>query len=69
MIDLPRLRHAFPERHIIYFDSIDSTQRVAAASEPGTIVLADRQFKDEIGHENESNGGLTSENHWEIVCQ
>jgi len=34
MIDLLRLRHAFPERHIIYFDSIDSTQRIAAASEP-----------------------------------
>ena len=44
MIDLARLRQAFPERHILYFDSLDSTQRVAAACQPGTIVLADRQL-------------------------
>lgn len=50
MIDLPRLRRAFPERHIIYFDSIDSTQRIAAASEPGTIVLADRQLAGQGRH-------------------
>jgi len=43
-MDLDRLRAAFPERHIIYFDSLDSTMRVASASEPGTIVLADRQL-------------------------
>jgi BirA family biotin operon repressor/biotin-[acetyl-CoA-carboxylase] ligase len=50
MIDLPRLRQAFPDRHIIYFDSIDSTQRIAAASEPGTIVLADRQLAGQGRH-------------------
>jgi BirA family biotin operon repressor/biotin-[acetyl-CoA-carboxylase] ligase len=44
MIDLARLRLAFPERQILYFDSLDSTQRIAAASEPGSIVLADRQL-------------------------
>ena len=44
MIDLARLRQAFPERHILHFESLDSTQRVAAACEPGTIVLADRQL-------------------------
>ena len=44
MIDLARLRQAFPERHILYFESLDSTQRVAAASQPGAIVLADRQI-------------------------
>lgn len=43
-MDLARLRTAFPERQILYFDSLDSTMRVAAASEPGTIVLADRQL-------------------------
>ena len=43
-MDLDRLRAAFPERHILYFDSLDSTMRVASASEPGTIVLADRQL-------------------------
>ena len=50
MIDLARLRQAFPDRHIIYFDSIDSTQRIAAASEPGTIVLADRQLAGQGRH-------------------
>jgi len=43
MIDLARLRQAFPERQILHFESVDSTQRVAAESEPGTIVLADHQ--------------------------
>ena len=50
MIDLARLRHAFSERQILYFDSIDSTQRIAAASEPGTIVLADRQLAGQGRH-------------------
>jgi BirA family biotin operon repressor/biotin-[acetyl-CoA-carboxylase] ligase len=43
-MNLERLRAAFPERQILYFDSLDSTMRVAAASQPGTIVLADRQL-------------------------
>ena len=43
-MDLDRIRAAFPDRQILYFDSIDSTMRVAAASEPGTVVLADRQL-------------------------
>jgi BirA family biotin operon repressor/biotin-[acetyl-CoA-carboxylase] ligase len=43
-MDLERLRAAFPDRQILYFDSLDSTMRVAAASEPDTIVLADRQL-------------------------
>ena len=50
MIDLDRLRQAFPERNIIHFDSIDSTQRIAAASEPGAIVLADRQLAGQGRH-------------------
>src|ERR1019366_4773080 len=50
MIDLARLRQAFPERHILYFDSLDSTQRVAAACQPGTIVLADRQLAGQGRH-------------------
>src|SRR5437764_738121 len=50
MIDLPRLRQAFPDRQILYFDSIDSTQRIAAASEPGAIVLADRQLAGQGRH-------------------
>jgi BirA family biotin operon repressor/biotin-[acetyl-CoA-carboxylase] ligase len=44
MIGLARLRQAFPERHILHFDSLDSTQRAAAGCEPGTIVLADCQL-------------------------
>jgi len=43
MIDLARLRQAFPDRQILHFDSVDSTQRVAAESPAGTIVLADHQ--------------------------
>lgn len=44
MIDLARLRLAFPDRQILHFESIDSTQRAAAGCEPGTIVLADCQL-------------------------
>jgi BirA family biotin operon repressor/biotin-[acetyl-CoA-carboxylase] ligase len=43
-MDHDRLRAAFPDHEILYFDSLDSTMRVAAASELGTIVLADRQL-------------------------
>jgi BirA family biotin operon repressor/biotin-[acetyl-CoA-carboxylase] ligase len=43
-MNLDRLRDAFPERQIIYFDSVDSTMRIAAASEPGAVVIADRQL-------------------------
>ena len=43
-MNLDRLRAALPERRILYFDSIDSTMRLAAASEPGTIVIAGRQL-------------------------
>ena len=50
MIDLDRLRQAFPERQILHFDSIDSTQRAAAGCEPGTIVLADCQLAGQGRH-------------------
>ena len=50
MIDLTRLRQAFPERQILHFDSLDSTQRAAAGCEPGTIVLADRQLAGQGRH-------------------
>jgi BirA family biotin operon repressor/biotin-[acetyl-CoA-carboxylase] ligase len=43
-MELARLRAAFPQRQILYFDSVDSTMRIAAASESGAIVLADRQL-------------------------
>ncbi len=49
-MDVARLQRAFPERQILYFDAIDSTQRVAAGSEPGTIVLADRQIAGQGRH-------------------
>ena len=45
-----RLRDAFPERQILYFESLDSTMRVAATCEPGTIVLADCQLAGEGRH-------------------
>jgi BirA family biotin operon repressor/biotin-[acetyl-CoA-carboxylase] ligase len=50
MIDLPRLRQAFPDRRILYFESVDSTQSVASTCEPGTIVLADRQLAGQGRH-------------------
>ncbi|MEO8592442.1 MAG: biotin--[acetyl-CoA-carboxylase] ligase [Candidatus Solibacter sp.] len=49
-MDVDRLRRAFPDRQILYFEEIDSTQRVAAASEAGTIVLADRQLAGQGRH-------------------
>ena len=50
MIDLDRLRTAFHDRQILHFDSVDSTQRIAATCEPGTIVLADRQLAGQGRH-------------------
>jgi BirA family biotin operon repressor/biotin-[acetyl-CoA-carboxylase] ligase len=50
MIDLDRLRLAFHDRQILHFDSIDSTQRIAATCEPGTIVLADCQLAGQGRH-------------------
>ena len=45
-----RLRDAFPDRQFLYFEAIDSTMRVAATCEPGTIVLADSQLAGEGRH-------------------
>jgi BirA family biotin operon repressor/biotin-[acetyl-CoA-carboxylase] ligase len=50
VIDLARLRQAFPDRRILHFDSVESTQRVASSCEPGTIVLADRQLAGQGRH-------------------
>jgi BirA family biotin operon repressor/biotin-[acetyl-CoA-carboxylase] ligase len=50
MIDLARLRQAFPDRNIIHFESIDSTQQAAARCEPGAIVLADCQLAGQGRH-------------------
>ena len=50
MIDLARLRMAFPDRQILHFESLDSTQRAAAGCEPGTIVLADEQLAGQGRH-------------------
>jgi BirA family biotin operon repressor/biotin-[acetyl-CoA-carboxylase] ligase len=44
LMNLARLRAAFPRRQIMYFDSVDSTMRIASASEPGAVVIADRQL-------------------------
>ena len=50
MIDLARLRQAFPDREIIHYESIASTQRAAAGCEPGAIVLADCQLAGQGRH-------------------
>ena len=49
-MDLDRLYAACPNRRILYFDSIDSTQRAAGGCAVGTIVLADRQFAGQGRH-------------------
>jgi BirA family biotin operon repressor/biotin-[acetyl-CoA-carboxylase] ligase len=42
-LDIGGLRREFPDRRIDYYPSIDSTMRVAAALEPGAVVLAEAQ--------------------------
>ncbi len=42
-LDIGGLRREFPDRRIDYYASIDSTMRVAAALEPGEVVLAEEQ--------------------------
>ena len=42
-LDIGALRREFPDRRIDYDPSIDSTMRVAAALEPGAVVLAEEQ--------------------------
>ena len=49
-MNIDRIRRAFPARHILYFDEVNSTQSIAAANEPGTIVLADRQLAGQGRH-------------------
>jgi BirA family biotin operon repressor/biotin-[acetyl-CoA-carboxylase] ligase len=49
-MDVDRLRNLFPDRRILYFDAIDSTQRAAAGEETGTVVLADRQLAGQGRH-------------------
>ena len=42
-LDIAGLRREFPDRRIDYYPTIDSTMRVAAALEPGDVVLAEEQ--------------------------
>jgi len=49
-MSLDRLRAAFPDRRILYFDSIDSTQRVAAGEPAGTVILAGQQLAGQGRH-------------------
>jgi BirA family biotin operon repressor/biotin-[acetyl-CoA-carboxylase] ligase len=43
-MNIDSLRAAFPERNILYFDSLDSTMRAAAENGPGAVVIANRQL-------------------------
>jgi BirA family biotin operon repressor/biotin-[acetyl-CoA-carboxylase] ligase len=43
-MDLDRLRRELGPRRILYYPSIDSTMRVAAGCEAGTLVIADEQL-------------------------
>jgi BirA family biotin operon repressor/biotin-[acetyl-CoA-carboxylase] ligase len=49
-MDLERLHTVFPDRRILFFEAIDSTQRAAGGCALGTIVLADRQFAGQGRH-------------------
>jgi BirA family biotin operon repressor/biotin-[acetyl-CoA-carboxylase] ligase len=42
-LDIDRIRRAFPERSITYYESIDSTMQAAAGGKPGDVVLAEEQ--------------------------
>jgi BirA family transcriptional regulator, biotin operon repressor / biotin---[acetyl-CoA-carboxylase] ligase len=43
MIEIDRLRSAFPDRRIDYYPSVDSTMRAAAGLPAGSVVLSDEQ--------------------------
>ncbi|HXB70263.1 MAG TPA: biotin--[acetyl-CoA-carboxylase] ligase [Candidatus Acidoferrales bacterium] len=62
MMDLDRLRAAFPGRPILYYPSLDSTMRAAAGCERGTIVIAGEQLAGQGRHghawHSEANTGL-----------
>ena len=49
-MDVDRLRTLFPDRRILFFDAIDSTQRAAAGEDLRTVVLADRQLAGQGRH-------------------
>ena len=49
-MDLDRLRRELSPRRILYYPSIDSTMRVAAGCEAGTLVIADQQLAGQGRH-------------------
>ncbi len=61
-LDPERVRRAFPERRIDYFDSIDSTMRAAAGLERGSVVIAGEQTAGQGRHghswHSEAGAGL-----------
>jgi len=60
--DLPRLRAAFPERRIVYYETIDSTMTAAVGLEPGSVVIAGEQTAGQGRHghswHSEAGNGL-----------
>ena len=61
-LDLERVRGAFPDRRIEYFDSIHSTMHVAAGLERGSVVVAGEQTAGQGRHghswHSEAGSGL-----------
>lgn len=61
-MDLDRLRRELAPRRILYYPSIDSTMRVAAGCEAGTLVIADEQLAGQGRHghawHSEPNAGI-----------
>jgi BirA family biotin operon repressor/biotin-[acetyl-CoA-carboxylase] ligase len=61
-LDLNRIRDAFPERRIVFYDTIDSTMTAAAGLEPGSVVIAGEQTAGQGRHghswHSEAGNGL-----------
>jgi BirA family biotin operon repressor/biotin-[acetyl-CoA-carboxylase] ligase len=49
-LDIDRIRRAFPDRSITYYESIDSTMLAAAGGKPGDVILAEEQIAGQGRH-------------------
>jgi BirA family transcriptional regulator, biotin operon repressor / biotin---[acetyl-CoA-carboxylase] ligase len=72
-MDLDRLRRELGPRRILYYPSIDSTMRVAAGCEAGTLVIADEQLAGQGRHgrvwHSEPNAGIYCSMVLELVLE
>jgi BirA family biotin operon repressor/biotin-[acetyl-CoA-carboxylase] ligase len=68
-MDINRLRALFPDRRILYFESIDSTQRAAVGEDIGTVVLADQQLAGQGRHGHTWHSEATNGIYCSIVLE